>query len=111
MSIGSGIDDIIKVAKDAATNKLESNKAINPIKNFTGMLEYGGKVLGGNEGFGEALKSTFANVNKEGKVESWKHGKIAGSYLGAAAAGRVLTGGGVYKDGNGNTNLVGIPFV
>ena len=111
MSVGSITDDVIEYAKKAATNKLESNKAINPIGNFTGTLEAAGKFFAGNEGLGEALKSTFANVNKEGKVESWKHGKIAGSYLGAAAAGRVLTGGGVYKDGNGNTNLVGVPFV
>ena len=41
----------------------------------------------------------------------WNNKKIAGSFLGAAVAGRVLTGGGVYKDGNGNTNIVGLPFV
>ena len=104
-SAGAFVDDLVKVVKDAATNKIESNKAINPISNFTGGIEAVGRLVGG-EGATAALKNTF--TDGAGKL---KYGKIAGSYIGVAAAGRALSGGGVYKDGNGNTNLVGIPFV
>ena len=37
--------------------------------------------------------------------------KIAGSYMGIAAAGRVVTGGGIYRDSEGNGNLIGVPFI
>lgn len=37
--------------------------------------------------------------------------KIAGSYMGVSAAGRIATGGGVYKDKDGNTDLIGVPLI
>ena len=37
--------------------------------------------------------------------------KIAGSYMGVSAAGRLATGGGVYKDKDGNTDLIGVPLI
>lgn len=115
-SAGKFIDDGWDVVKQVAKgNKaMKSNNAINPISNFTGAIEGVGRIVKG-EGFGEAITNTFAKSMKEvdGKrvVDKWDNGKIAGSFLGAAAVGRVATGGGAYKDGNGNINLVGLPFV
>lgn len=115
-SAGHFVDDLVKTVKDAATNKLESNKAINPITNFTGGIEAVGRIFGG-EGVSNSLVKTFARnaVEKDGKLvadaSGYNYGKIAGSYLGVATAGRLLSGGGVYRDGSGNTNLVGVPFV
>lgn len=104
-------DDVTKEAAELVkaayngTKRNGSNKAINAIaNNGFGGLEMVGRAFRG-EGMG-AIKNTFAD-----EAGKWNAGKIAGSYLGAAAAGRVLTGGGVYKDGNGSTNLVGVPFV
>lgn len=37
--------------------------------------------------------------------------KVAGTAIGVSMAGRVVTGGGLYKDKNGNTNIPGIPFI
>ena len=92
-----------------------SNKAINAIaNNGFGGVEAIGRMLSG-EGIGQSVVRTFGkDVTQEGEkfvANGWDAGKIAGSYMGVAAAGRVLTGGGLYKDGNGSTNLVGIPFV
>lgn len=36
---------------------------------------------------------------------------VAGSYIGVASAGRIASGGGIYKDSDGNTDLMGIPFI
>lgn len=88
-----------------------ANKAINKVASTLGnnafgvpeamyrMSKNGGKI-------GKALNDTFRN-----EAGNLMYGKIAGSYIGAAAAGRVLTGGGVYKDGQGRQNLIGVPFV
>lgn len=38
-------------------------------------------------------------------------GTIAGGYMGVSAAGRIATGGGLYKDSNGNFNIIGVPFI
>lgn len=37
--------------------------------------------------------------------------KVFGGIVGTSVGARLLSGGGVYKDGNGNTDLIGIPFV
>ena len=95
------------------------NKAINIIgNNVFGVPEAAGRILNG-ENFGQAIKSTFGKAERDaaGNIVSrsaengWDVGKIAGSYLGVATAGRVLTGGGVYRDANGDTNIIGVPFV
>ena len=31
--------------------------------------------------------------------------------MGLSMAGRVVTGGGIYRDKNGNVNLPGVPFI
>lgn len=38
-------------------------------------------------------------------------GTIAGGYMGVSAAGRVASGGGLYRDSDGNFDLIGIPFI
>jgi hypothetical protein len=37
--------------------------------------------------------------------------RAAGTYMTASIGARVISGGGLYKDRNGNTNLPGIPFI
>lgn len=97
---------------------LHSNKAIG---HFTGAAEYVGRGLNGG-GFGmQNVVRTFANNADEvldasgkiikGKNVNWNAKKIAGSAVGAYGVARVATGGGVYKDGQGNTDIIGIPFV
>lgn len=112
-------DEASKVAADylKAAYKGEkvngSKKAINTIvNNGFGGLETVGRFLNG-EGM-KSIEKTFAKAGEDGvrsAANGWDGGKIAGSYIGASVAGRIATGGGIYKDGNGNTNLIGVPFV
>jgi hypothetical protein len=62
------------------------------------------KANGGD--FTAAVKSAYQNEDG-----SLRMGRIAGSYMAAAAGVRVLSGGGVTKDRNGNNNLIGVPFI
>lgn len=110
MSKKQFFEDLVGMAnwKDAASS-LRSNQAINPMK--------------ANGMFG-SIPATYHNV-KNAKM-GWKEGvrtahegadgklaptAIAGSFIAAGAAYRVASGGGVYKDSNGNTNVAGIPFI
>ena len=112
-------DDAAKATGEyikAAYNGTKVNgtkKAINAIfNNGFGGAEIAGRALRG-EGM-KAIENTFAKEGADGiraSANGWDAGKIAGSYIGVAAGARVLSGGGIYKDGNGSTNLVGVPFV
>lgn len=62
------------------------------------------------QGFGEAIRNAYTTVGEDG-ARNLNVGAVAGSYLGASAGYRVLSGGGVYRDKNGNANIIGIPFV
>lgn len=105
-------DDIIKGIRSLTTPKLRSNQAINSIakgaiNNGTGAFEVAHRVMGPQkQGFKQAVKDTFSHADG-----TLNYGKIAGSYIGASAAARVVSGGGVTKDKNGNTNLIGVPFI
>lgn len=105
-------DNLIKGIRELTTPKLRSNQAINSIakgaiNNGTGAFEVAYRVMGPQkQGFKQAMKDTF--THKDGTLN---YGKIAGSYIGASAAMRVVSGGGVTKDKNGNSNLIGVPFI
>ena len=59
---------------------------------------------GGN--FWDALQS--AHTNEDGSLR-W--GRVAGTYAAAAVGSRVISGGGLYKDRYGNSNIPGVPFI
>lgn len=107
-------DGLVDTVRAMTGPKLRSNQAINSIAkgaihNGTGALEtlhYMSKKGGGMK-MDEALKKTFTHSD----TGQLNYGKIAGSYIGASAAMRVVSGGGVTKDKNGNSNLIGVPFV
>lgn len=86
-------------------------KAINHIgNNYLGGMEYVSRGLRKGDWGMDNLKKTFTHQTgpKKGQVNV---GKIAGSYIGVGVAARVATGGGLYKDRNGNTNIAGVPFI
>lgn len=89
---------------------LESNKAINKVGKFImGEADTGIrgtlKGLSENKKIGAAIKGAYTN----GDNINW--GAVAGTYVGAATAGRVLTGGGLYRDNTGRANLPVVPFI
>ena len=63
------------------------------------------KNLGEGEAIKEAAKKAYTNGNKI------NYGAIAGTYVGVTTAGRILSGGGIYRDSSGNQNLIGVPFI
>lgn len=58
------------------------------------------------DSFGKAIKK--AHTKSTGGLDMKK---AAGTYMTASTAGRIVTGGGLTKDKNGNTNIIGIPFI
>lgn len=88
----------------------------NIVRKGPSLAQKGGNFVGGGirdtskamkkgQTFGAALKTGHST---NGKLDMKK---VAGTYVGASAVARVATGGGVMKDKNGNTNLIGIPFI
>ena len=85
------------------------------IQNATAMNKLGDAVWGGvrdtkaavkgGQSFSQALSTGYMNGDK------LRMDRVAGTFVGASAAARVATGGGLYKDRNGNTNIIGLPFL
>ena len=58
----------------------------------------------------DRLKSMIRN--KDGSYnKTMIGGAIAGSYVGVSSSGRIASGGGLYKDSDGNTDLMGVPLI
>lgn len=110
MKFVDDIGNIEYMSKKHGLTKLRSNEAINPIAKFImGEADTGIRgtlnAMANDSGFVDALKSAY---RPDGK---WNAKAIAGTYVGAAAAGRVLTGGGLYRDSTGNVNIPVVPFI
>lgn len=120
------------LGKENFQNLSKTSGAFNVGKNAANFLGGGIRdtvkgmsVAGGKKGFVNAVKSahketvkiTDAAVAKQlGKkvgetTSAYSAKKIAGTAIGLGVAGRVVTGGGLYKDANGNFNLPGVPFL
>lgn len=120
-SIYDGIDNFAKNVQWNGKSILKGNEAINPLKSM-GKFVLGEtntgvrgtlKAMSKGDDFTKALGKAYKNAGTEsikglGDV-NWK--AVGGTYVGVAAAGRVLTGGGVYRDSTGNPNLPVVPFV
>lgn len=103
---------------------MRCNKAINPVEAIRDADNIG---KGLRNFYGESAPHwyTFATKRKElneagketGKMLTthWNVGKMAGTAFGSYAllnsTYRFLSGGGIYKDSDGNTDIVGIPFI
>lgn len=57
-----------------------------------------------------AVKKGHQKIGPDGKTQ-YDMGKIAGTTFSVGVAGRIATGGGLYRDRYGNTNIPGVPFV
>ena len=104
-SAGSELIDSLVKRSVGGQSILSSNSPISAIgSNMLGGLELGARLFNP-----ETAKTAVADTFKRG--DQWNLGKIAGSYIGASAAFRVASGGGIYRDQHGNPNLIGLPFV
>lgn len=97
------------------------SKAINSIDNAMDAGSVFGKdgmihrVFGTDEGAEKWWRIGVKETDDAGK-ETGRHyyydaRKVFGGLIGASAGARLLSGGGIYKDRDGNTDLIGIPFV
>lgn len=107
---------------DAAFKKLtpRCSGAIDSVDNAMDARSVFGKdgmihrVFGTDEGAEKWWRVGVKETDDAGKVTGrhyYDARKVFGGLIGASAGARLLSGGGVYKDGNGNTDLIGIPFV
>ena len=106
-----GMDKFVDAAQWNGKSILRSNEPINKIGKFimgeadTGIRGTLGAMSKG-AGFGDAVKKAYTTA--EGNLN---YKAIAGTYIGASLAGRVATGGGIYRDSTGNVNVPGVPFI
>ena len=83
---------------------------------FGGFYRAGKKLMNGGADttLKDALKEGFASTEKGALTvgeDNWHAGKIAGGVAGLGIGYRFLSGGGAYRDKNGNTDIAGLPFV
>jgi phage-related protein len=94
---GEVTDDAINAARQTL---------VNQTRGISGVYT---RMNNGEKDLGNAIKAAYSKTGEVGGGTSW--GTVAGSYIGASAAYRVASGGGLYRDKNGNNNIIGVPFV
>jgi hypothetical protein len=115
MAMPGFVEDTVALAKQAMQKNLHSGDAINKIgkgghrdPGFLGGIP--GSVINYRSGNSKGIMEAVSDAHKK-KDGSWSPAAIAGSFMAAGVGYRAISGGGVYKDSNGNTNLAGVPFI
>jgi hypothetical protein len=90
---------------------IDMAKAWSSIKDFGNEYMIGGirdTITGmqGGKGFQDAVKGAFTDADN-----NIRWGRVAGTYVTASAGLRLLSGGGLTRDRNGNPNMIGVPFI
>lgn len=94
-----------------AINSVDNAMDAGSVFGKDGMIH---RVFGTNEDAEKWWRIGVKETDDAGKVTGrhyYDARKVFGGIVGASVGARLLSGGGVYKDGNGNTDLIGIPFV
>lgn len=90
-----------------ATNSFEG--FINTFDKYTGVPTLARSMAKEKQSFSAAAEKA-GYFTKQGENTKLNYGKIAGGYLTASAGVRIASGGGLYKDNQGATDLMGVPF-
>ena len=90
---------------------IDMAKAWSSVKDFSNEYLFGGirdtyKGLQSGQGFQNAVKNAFTDADN-----NIRWGRVAGTYATASAGLRLLSGGGITRDRNGNPNMIGVPFI
>ena len=108
----SRLASIPRVSANAKMNnvkKINNGMKANAAQNIGDFLGGGTretiKNMKNGDSFGKAIKNAHT---KNGKIDMKR---VAGTYVAASATGRIVSGGGLTKDKNGNNNIIGIPFI
>ena len=94
-----------------AINSIDKAMDAGSVFGKDGMIH---RVFGTNEDAEKWWRIGVKETDDAGKVTGrhyYDARKVFGGLIGASAGARLLSGGGVYKDRDGNTDLIGIPFV
>ena len=94
-----------------AINSIDKAMDAGSVFGKDGMIH---KVFGTDEDVEKWWRIGVKETDDAGKVTGrhyYDARKVFGGLIGASAGARLLSGGGIYKDRDGNTDLIGIPFV
>lgn len=83
---------------------LKSNEALT--SSLTSGFKFAGEALKDNG----SIKDAFNTVYKTSSG-GLNYANLAGTAFGVSAAGRIASGGGLYKNSRGETDLIGVPFI
>ena len=103
------------IAPTAKSKLINITKKTQGVQDPTLMNKVGDAVWGGirdtRAGIkgGQSVSQALATGYMKG--DKLRMDRVAGTFVGASAAARVATGGGLYKDRNGSTNIIGLPFI
>ena len=95
---------------EGGIKKLHSNQAINGAFDFLATRGQNA-IRFGKEAMSQGSIINAAKSVYQDDAGKWMYGNIAGSYIAASAATRIATGGGIYRDGQGNNDIIGIPGI
>lgn len=106
----------VEKAVNGSTNSVTSTNSfanfMQGMDHYTGLPTMAKNVFKESMNLADAAHSAgYYSRKADGSVDKLNYGKIAGGYFGAAGAMRIASGGGLYKDNQGATDLVGVPFV
>jgi hypothetical protein len=108
----------VDAAIDSA-KKINVNKSINTARNTFG-TRLGDNLVGGYRDTVKGMKDkplsinnvkTAANAAFRNADGSMNTGRVIGAAATASVAGRVLSGGGLYRDKYGDVNIPGLPLI
>lgn len=102
----SGVFNFLKAPVKGGMEYLEKTGKEGSERTFKGFAK---ATVGGDENGRGFLD--FGIKDKEGHTDYYSGAKIAGGLAGIGLGYRFLSGGGVYRDKNGNTDIAGLPFV
>ena len=109
----NGISGTINTKNAKKINKVDNVKIGNDNTSFAGKAGdfFGAGTRETIKGIksGKSFKESSKNAFMDG--EKLRMDRVAGTFMAASAAGRIASGGGIYKDRNGSTNLIGVPFI
>lgn len=99
--IGGGIRETMKDYNKA--KEAYAKKAANGLKGEA-LEKYNPSLM-------TAIKKGHSKFDKDGKRLGYDMKAVAGTAVAGSMAGRVVTGGGLYRDRYGNVNVPGVPFI
>lgn len=100
-----GVGDSLRYAKSGRFTSASSNIGSGGVGMSSNLGPY--KKMG----TWDAIKEGHKAVGDEMSIGGYGVKRMAGSYIAASSAARVVSGGGLYKDRDGNTDIIGLPII